>query len=164
MHKVTGALADLGYSVDDVYAIGKLVGENMVSVGVSLDKAHVPGKASKQDTSGLMTSGEVESDMGIHNETGCAILSGADAELPAVVSKMLAQMLDVEVPDRCFLPYTTPEMVLLVTNMSTLPSCCTPMVSAKSNCSRSLAVQKYPQPLVCDHAMSSYQNSGAVLA
>lgn len=55
--------------------------------------------------------------MGIHNEPGCARLSGSAAELPAVVAKMLAQMLDLEDLDRSFLPYATPEMVLLVNNM-----------------------------------------------
>lgn len=120
VHKVTGALADLGYSVDDVYAIGKLVGENMVSVGVSLDKAHVPGKPAKQDTTGELTSGEMELGMGIHNEPGCARLSGSDTELPTIIFKMLAQMLDLEDLDRCFLPHTTPEMILLINNLGGL--------------------------------------------
>lgn len=117
VHKITGALADLGYPIDDIYSVGKLIGDNMVSVGVSLDKAHVPGKRAKDNADIARAPVDMELGMGIHNEPGCARLNGPDAELPAVVSKMLAQMLDSEDSDRCFLPYSTTGMILLVNNM-----------------------------------------------
>lgn len=37
VHKITGALAATGASLEDVYKVGKLVADNIVSVGASLD-------------------------------------------------------------------------------------------------------------------------------
>lgn len=117
VHKISGALAALGYGLDDVARVARLVAKNLVSVGASLEHVHVPGRAvGTKDESGLAED-EVELGMGIHNEAG----SGRErAELPALVAKMLRQLLDQGDEDRAFLNVNSNEVVLLVNNLGGL--------------------------------------------
>jgi len=45
VHKISGALAARGASLEDVCKVAKLVANNLISVGASLDHVHVPGRA-----------------------------------------------------------------------------------------------------------------------
>lgn len=115
VHKISGALAAMGASLEDVYNVAKLTAENIVSVGASLDHVHVPGRAPPDPNSkeNLATE-EVEIGMGIHNEAG----SGRErADLPQLVSKMLQQLLDPKDKDRAFLNVNSNEVVLLINNL-----------------------------------------------
>ncbi|PQE05539.1 dihydroxyacetone kinase protein [Rutstroemia sp. NJR-2017a BBW] len=115
VHKITGALAATGASLKDVYEVGKLTAENIVSVGASLDHVHVPGRAPPDPNSseGLKYE-ELEIGMGIHNEPG----SGrAKVELPELVKRMLTQLLDQNDKDRAFLNVNSNEVVLLINNL-----------------------------------------------
>jgi len=115
VHKITGALAAQGRSLEEVYKVGKLVTENLVSVGASLDHVHVPGRALPDLTSkDNLAVGEVEIGMGIHNEAG----SGrAKVELPELVETMLKQLLDQSDKDRAFANVNSNEVVLLINNL-----------------------------------------------
>lgn len=115
VHKITGALAARGAKLEDVYNVGKLVTENLASVGASLDHVHVPGRALPDLTSkDNLGNGEVEVGMGIHNEAG----SGrAKVELPELVTTMLKQLLDSADKDRAFVNVNSNEVVLLVNNL-----------------------------------------------
>lgn len=115
VHKISGALAATGASLDDVYKVGKLTADNIVSVGASLDHVHVPGRAAHDpDSSEKLSVGEVEVGMGIHNEPG----SGrAKVELPELVKTMLLQLLDPTDKDRAFLNVNSNEVVLMVNNL-----------------------------------------------
>ncbi|KAK4148172.1 Dak1 domain-containing protein [Dichotomopilus funicola] len=115
VHKISGALAAQGRSLGEVAKVARLVAENLVSVGASLEHVHVPGRARPGDSDeGKLGDGEVEIGMGIHNEQG----SGREVvELPELVSKMLAQMLDREDKDRAFVHVNSNEVVLLVNNL-----------------------------------------------
>ncbi|OAA74086.1 dihydroxyacetone kinase [Cordyceps fumosorosea ARSEF 2679] len=116
--KIAGAMAARGAAWEDVLATARRVAGNVVSVGASLEHVHVPGRAADEDGSGSgMARGEVEIGMGIHNEAGC---EKARLELPALVGRMLAQLLDTSDKDRGFLveplgPGAT--VVLLVNNL-----------------------------------------------
>lgn len=119
VHKISGALAALGtYGLGDVAAVARLVADNLVSVGASLDHVHVPGRAAPRgDEPGRLGADEIELGMGIHNEPG----SGRETvELPALVGKMLAQLLDQGDEDRAFLNVNSNEVVLLVNNLGGL--------------------------------------------
>lgn len=133
VHKISGALAALEeegegeggeggrrgrYGLEQVAAVARLVADNLVSVGASLDHVHVPGRAApKRDEPGALGEDEVELGMGIHNEAG----SGRErVELPALVGKMLAQLLDQGDEDRAFLRVNSNEVVLLVNNLGGL--------------------------------------------
>ncbi|KAM3556144.1 hypothetical protein ARSEF4850_005666 [Beauveria asiatica] len=117
--KIAGALAARGGRLEDVAKVARLAAENIVSVGASLEHAHVPGRAEEGEderassASGLAR-GEVEIGMGIHNEPGC---EKARLALPQLVARMLAQLLDGSDKDRAFLTVNSNEVVLLVNNL-----------------------------------------------
>jgi dihydroxyacetone kinase len=115
VHKISGALAATGASLEDVYKVAKLTAENIVSVGASLDHVHVPGRAPPDpNSSEKLADGEVEIGMGIHNEPG----SGREkVELPKLVERMLQQLLDQKDKDRAFLQVNSNEVVLLINNL-----------------------------------------------
>lgn len=117
VHKISGALASLGYGLHDVAGVARLVAKNLVSVGASLDHVHVPGRVVGTKDEGSLAEDEVELGMGIHNEAG----SGRErAELPGLVAKMLQQLLDQGDTDRAFLNVNSNEVVLLVNNLGGL--------------------------------------------
>ncbi|KAK1966676.1 dihydroxyacetone kinase [Colletotrichum sublineola] len=115
VHKIAGALAAQGRSLAEVAKVARLTAENLVSVGASLEHVHVPGRAPPAgDEEGALRLGEAELGMGIHNEPG----SGREkADLPVLVGKMLAQLLDQGDEDRAFLNVNSNEVVLLVNNL-----------------------------------------------
>lgn len=115
VHKISGALAAKGYGLKEVAKVARLVSENLVSVGASLEHVHVPGRAvPKKGEAGSLGEDEVELGMGIHNEAG----SGRErVELPVLVGKMLKQLLDQSDKDRAFANVNSNEVVLLVNNL-----------------------------------------------
>ncbi|KAK0720040.1 Dak1 domain-containing protein [Lasiosphaeris hirsuta] len=114
VHKISGALAAQGRSLDEVAKVARLVAENLVSVGASLEHVHVPGRAAPDLNSAERLEGEVEIGMGIHNEQGS---SREVIELPAMVQRMLTQMLDKNDEDRAFVNVNSNEVVLLLNNL-----------------------------------------------
>ena len=118
VHKISGALAATGASLEDVYTVAKLTSDNLVSVGASLDHVHVPGRAAPDPNSKEnLAAEEVEIGMGIHNEAGS---ERAKVDLPELVKRMLAQMLDSKDKDRAFLNVNSNEIVLLVNNLGSV--------------------------------------------
>ncbi|KXX78084.1 Dihydroxyacetone kinase 1 [Madurella mycetomatis] len=112
VHKISGALAAMGYGLREVAAVARLVAENLVSVGASLEHVHVPGR--KVVAEEELKGGEVEIGMGIHNEAGS---SREVVGLEELVGKMLRQMLDRGDEDRAFVHVNSNEVVLLVNNL-----------------------------------------------
>ncbi|KAL3423264.1 Dihydroxyacetone kinase 1-like protein 2 [Phlyctema vagabunda] len=115
VHKISGALAARGASLKDVYQVAKLTADNLVSVGASLDHVHVPGRApADPNSSEKLAAEEVEIGMGIHNEPG----SGrGKVDLPELVKRMLAQLLDTKDEDRAFVNVNSNEVVLMINNL-----------------------------------------------
>lgn len=112
VHKISAALAALGRPLDDVVKVARLAAANLVSVGASLNHVHVPGR--RADETSTLGPREIELGMGIHNEPG----SGRETvELPGLVAKMLAQLLDQADKDRAFLNVNSNEVVLLINNL-----------------------------------------------
>lgn len=120
VNKVVGAMASAGYDLGDIVRVGRLVTNNLGSIGVSLGRVHVPGTSKEESEENHLASDEVELGMGIHNEAGCGRKRGSDAELPSVVKDMLQQILDTNDLERNFLPNQTNEVVLLVNNLGAL--------------------------------------------
>lgn len=124
--KMAGALAAAGRPLDDVARLARVAADNLVSVGASLDRVHVPGRAADDDDGDdddghgqRLGAGEVEIGMGIHNEPG----SGRDRlKLRQLVGRMLAQLLDPADEDRAFLKLDSDQVVLLVNNLGGVSS------------------------------------------
>lgn len=114
--KVCGALAEQGVGLEDCAKIGRLVVNNLVSLGASLSRVHVPGKGigEAREEEERLGPDLVEIGMGIHNEPGCEKVK---TDLPGLVGIMLAQLLDQSDKDRAYVKIEeTDETVLVINN------------------------------------------------
>ncbi|KAK2603497.1 dihydroxyacetone kinase Dak1 [Conoideocrella luteorostrata] len=115
--KIAGALAAQGRGLEEAAKVARLTSENIVSVGASLEHVHVPGRSVNAEEDDRLAREEVEIGMGIHNEPG----SGrAKLDLPQLIDRMLAQLLDSKDKDRAFLNVNSNEVVLLVNNLGSV--------------------------------------------
>ena len=118
--KVCGALAEMGASLQETGRVGTLAGENVVSVAASLSRVHVPGRPAEdaKEEEERLGMGIAEIGMGIHNEPGC---EKVETDLPGLVKKMLAQLLDLGDKDRAYLKIEeTDQTILLINNFGGL--------------------------------------------
>lgn len=116
MVKVVGALAEQGVGLDDCARVGRLVVNNLVSLGASLSRVHVPGRGVEEarEEEERLGIGLVEIGMGIHNEPGCEKVK---TDLAGLVKIMLGQMLDQSDKDRAYVKVEkTDETILLINN------------------------------------------------
>ncbi|KAI9678674.1 MAG: hypothetical protein M1817_005731 [Caeruleum heppii] len=111
VQKIAAALAATGASLDEVQQIAQLTAENVVSVGASLERVHVPGHPEPDD--GSAAKGEIEIGMGIHNEPGSQRIK---IDLPGLVQTMLAQLLDPADTDRAYIKVNPSDPVTLLLN------------------------------------------------
>ena len=113
--KACGALAEQGVGLEDCARIGRLLVENLVSLGASLSRVHVPGRGIEEarEEEKRLGPGLVEIGMGIHNEPGC---EKVETGLPGLVKIMLAQMLDQNDRDRAYVRIEKGEGILLLIN------------------------------------------------
>ncbi|KAL2048188.1 hypothetical protein N7G274_000099 [Stereocaulon virgatum] len=114
--KVVGALAEQGVALEDCARVGYLVVNNLVSLGASLSRVHVPGRGIEEarEEEERLGPGLVEIGMGIHNEPGCEKVK---TDLPGLVKIMLGQMLNQSDKDRAYVNIEkTDETILLINN------------------------------------------------
>lgn len=113
--KMCGALAEMGASLEETARVGKLAADNLVSVAVSLSRTHVPGRPEEDavEEAERLPHGTMEIGMGIHNEPGCEKLQ---TDLPTVVKKMLAQLLDQEDKDRAYVDIQSSNSTVMLIN------------------------------------------------
>ncbi|KAG6753795.1 hypothetical protein POTOM_041794 [Populus tomentosa] len=90
VHKVAGAAADAGLSLDEVAAEAKRASEMVGTMGVALSVCTLPG----QVTSDRLGPGKMELGLGIHGEPGAALADLQPVEV--VVSHVLQQILSPE--------------------------------------------------------------------
>lgn len=113
--KIAGALAAMGAGLEEVRGVARMVAGNVVSVGASLSRVHVPGRVGPPDESSeeVLATEEVEVGMGIHNEPGS---HRARVDLVELVRTLLAQLLDWRDEDRAFLRVGSEDGVVLLVN------------------------------------------------
>ena len=113
--KICGALAELEAGLEDCARVGRLVVNNLVSLGASLGRVHVPGhsieEASEEEK--RLGPGMVEIGMGIHNEPGC---EKVNTDLQGLVKTMLSQMLDQSDKDRAYVKIDQSDQTVLLIN------------------------------------------------
>ncbi|KAI9740225.1 MAG: hypothetical protein M1834_004803 [Cirrosporium novae-zelandiae] len=114
--KIACALAAKGGSFDDIIKLARQVSANTVSLGASLERVHVPGRAPPDPNSvEALGSNEIELGMGIHNEAGSTRVT---LTLDKLITRMLSELLDMTDTDRAFLKVdSTDEVVLVVNNL-----------------------------------------------
>lgn len=113
--KICGALAEAGASVEDCARVGRLAVDNLISVGASLSRVHVPGRSLQEakDEEERLGPGLVEIGMGIHNEPGCEKVK---TDLAGLIKRMLAQMLDQDDTDRAYVRINKGDNTVLLVN------------------------------------------------
>ena len=113
--KIVSALAAKGASLEECARAGKATVENMVSLGASLSRVHVPGKTIEEarGEEERLGHGLVEIGMGIHNEPGC---EKKKTDLPGLIQIMLAQMLDQSDKDRAYVNVDRVDDTVLLLN------------------------------------------------
>lgn len=76
VHKIAGALAASGSSLDDVASLAERIARGTVSIGMSLDTCTVPGSPKER----RIGEGMAELGLGIHGEPGVQQVSYSDAQ------------------------------------------------------------------------------------
>ncbi len=86
VHKIAGALAEDGASLEDVTKAAKSVIGKVVSIGMSLDTCTIPGSTKEA----RIAPGKAELGLGIHGEPGAeqVVFSDASAAMNTVVEKL----------------------------------------------------------------------------
>ena len=86
VHKIAGAAAEAGASLEDVTSAAQSVIDRVASIGMSLDTCTVPGSP-KEDR---IAEGHAELGLGIHGEPGVeqVAFSGAEAAMNVVLDKL----------------------------------------------------------------------------
>ncbi|OAP56117.1 dihydroxyacetone kinase [Fonsecaea erecta] len=116
VHKVAGAAASKGNSLQEVARVAQYVADNTVTIGVSLDRCTPPGQNEVRPLSG----DEMELGMGIHNEPGSKTLSPRP-DVITLVDSMLQHLLDPDDPERAYLELNANnQVVLLINNLGAL--------------------------------------------
>lgn len=92
VHKITGAMAESGASLEDITAAAKRIISNVASIGKSLDTCTVPGSP-KEDR---IPAGKAELGLGIHGEPGVEQVDfqGAADAMKIVLEKLRPHMKD----------------------------------------------------------------------
>ena len=113
--KICCALAKQGVDLEECARVGRLVVSNLVSLGASLRRVHVPGHTIEEakEEEERLGFGLVEIGMGVHNEPGC---EKVNADLPGLIKIMLGQMLDQSDKDRAYVKIEKTDEVLLCIN------------------------------------------------
>ena len=113
--KLCSALTEEGVGLEECVRVGRLAVDNLVSVGASLGRVHVPGKTIEEakEEEERLGPGLIELGMGIHNEPGCEKLK---TDLPGLIKTMLAQLLDPSDTDRAYVEINKTEDILLLVN------------------------------------------------
>ncbi|KAJ6881678.1 3,4-dihydroxy-2-butanone kinase [Populus alba x Populus x berolinensis] len=107
VHKVAGAAAAAGLSLDEVAAEAKRASEMVGTMGVALSVCTLPGLV----TSDRLGPGKMELGLGIHGEPGAALADLQPVEV--VVSHVLQQILS---PETNYVPITRGNRVVLLVN------------------------------------------------
>ncbi|WP_299615095.1 dihydroxyacetone kinase subunit DhaK [uncultured Tateyamaria sp.] len=92
VHKIAGAMAEDGASLEDVAAAARRVIENVASIGTSLDTCTVPGSPKEA----RIPVGKAELGLGIHGEPGVEQVdfAGAAQAMDMVLDKLRARAVD----------------------------------------------------------------------
>lgn len=117
VHKIVGAFAEeysSKYGLDGTAKVAKIINDNLVTIGSSLDHCKVPGRKFESE----LNEKQMELGMGIHNEPGVKVLDPIPSTEDLISKYMLPKLLDPNDKDRAFVKFDEDdEVVLLVNNL-----------------------------------------------
>lgn len=115
IHKILGAALASGSDLETVYDLGNLINGNLVTLGASLDRTSVPGKALEDIE--FTQANEIELGLGIHNEPGHKI--SPIPNIDDLIKDMFEKMLSPSDKERHYVDFDlkNDEYVLLINNI-----------------------------------------------
>lgn len=114
VHKVLGGASAKLHKFDDVFNLGKVINESLVTIGASLDRTSVPGKSGEE----LEFTGadEAELGLGIHNEPGTKL--SPIPNIDELIKDLYQKLVSDQDKERHYLEFgNSDETVLLVNNI-----------------------------------------------
>lgn len=155
VHKITGGISATGADLEDVFKLGQAVNSNLVTLGASLDRTSVPGKAEDIEFTG---ENEAELGLGIHNEPGEKL--SPIPNIDELVKDMFHKLLSPEDKDRHYVNFDLEkdDYVLLVNNIggtSTLE-----MYSITEHIIKNLPLSKRPKRVLVSDFVTSLNAPG----
>ncbi|KAF8151786.1 Dak1 domain-containing protein [Crassisporium funariophilum] len=117
--KFLGAASEADWSFDDIRKLGTGLTGAIASIACTLGHCHVPGRAEYA----LIPEDTVEIGLGLHNEPGVWVVSPQPSSTE-LIARMLKLILDMDDPERAFVPFDASDAIILFINnmggMSTL--------------------------------------------
>ncbi|KAK5780541.1 dihydroxyacetone kinase PWA37_003173 [Arxiozyma heterogenica] len=160
VHKIVGAFAELyssKYGLNGTAQVAKIVNDNLVTIGASLDHCKVPGRPFESE----LTEGQMELGMGIHNEPGVDILEPIPITEELIEKYMLPKLLDASDKDRAFVPFTKDnDVVVLVNNLGSVSNF---IMSSIAAITTDLLKKKYgivPKKIIVGSLMTAFNGNG----
>lgn len=109
--KAVGAAAGAGLPLDDCVSLGSALAEQIVSMAVTLDHCHVPGRAEHA----ILKEDEIEIGTGPHNEPGHKKISPQPSP-EELISIVLTHLLDEKDTERAYVHFEKGDEVVLLTS------------------------------------------------
>lgn len=109
--KAVGAAAGAGLPLDDCVSLGSALAEQIVSMAVTLDHCHVPGRAEHA----MLKEDEIEIGTGPHNEPGHKKISPQPSP-EELISIVLTHLLDEKDTERAYVHFEKGDEVVLLTS------------------------------------------------
>ncbi|CCF59814.1 hypothetical protein KAFR_0I00330 [Kazachstania africana CBS 2517] len=160
VHKITGAFAELyseKYGLKGTADVARIINDNLVTIGASLDHCKVPGRKFESE----LTEKQMELGMGIHNEPGVKVLEPIPSTEDLILKNMLPALLDPTDKDRAFVDFSRDdEVVLLVNNLGGVSNF---IISSIVSITTNFLKQHYdiiPQRVIAGTLMTAFNGNG----
>lgn len=160
VHKIVGAFAELyspKYGLKGTAQVAKIVNDNLVTIGASLDHCKVPGRPFESE----LSEQQMELGMGIHNEPGVDVLEPIPTTEELIEKYMLPKLLDPSDKDRAFVSFDeNDDVVLLVNNLGSVSNF---IMSSISAITTDLLRDKYgivPKKVIVGSLMTAFNGNG----
>ncbi|PKI83794.1 hypothetical protein MVES1_002003 [Malassezia vespertilionis] len=113
--KALGAAAEADWETKKLGEFGRVMVDNIVTCGSSLDHCHVPGREKGDEERGALGPNAIEIGMGIHNEPGVQHIDDKPSS-EDLLKHMLKLLLDQNDKDRAYVKFEKSDDPVLVIN------------------------------------------------
>lgn len=160
VHKIVGAFAETyssKYGLDGTAKVAKIINDNLVTIGSSLDHCKVPGRKFESE----LNDKQMELGMGIHNEPGVKVLDPIPSTEDLISKYMLPKLLDPNDEDRAFVDFDKDdEVVLLINNLGGISNFIITSIASKTTDFLKEAYNITPVQTIAGTLMTSFNGNG----